>query len=64
MIMQTIYLHKYAIKSRVIINLKFRDKSFTAKKSKETRNKILAQENTKVLAHNIYNSYDQAKSRG
>ncbi len=50
-IMSTIYLCKYAIKSkctRINKNLKVsRDRSFTATKSKETRNKILAQENTK-----------------
>ena len=45
MIMQTIYLYKYAMyKTRIIKNLKFKDRSCTATKSKETR--ILAQENT------------------
>ena len=44
-----IYLCKYAIKKQTRnLNLKVsRDRSFTATKSKETRNKILAQENTK-----------------
>ena len=48
MIMQAIYLHKYAIAKKQT-NLKFkvsRDRSFTATKSKRTRKKILAQENT------------------